>query len=468
MTIPDKPNSLLPKYRLTQKGKECAGGGGRMMKGWGKARISEYINIVPGYAFSSSDFKDSGVPIIKIANVKIGFVDLADSSTQYVEPHFVNTLNKKYHIFNGDILISLTGSHLTQPNSVVGRVGRYRYQYTALVNQRAAKLESRKGKSDKDFIYHLISTPTLRKEIALLAQGAANQANVSHKDIEKIKVFWPPLPIQRKIAAVLSAYDDLIENNNRRIAILEKMAEELYREWFVRLRFPGHEKVKIVKGVPEGWEIKKIGEVCNKVTDGAHASPSFVEDGKFMASVKDMTDFGFDIESMKTIGEPDFIKLVQSDCKPLKDDILIAKDGSYLKHVFVWDQALDLVILSSIAILRPNKSIIQPYFFSLTLKQESVKSMMSAYVSGSALPRIILNDFKKMQLLIPKMTLMLHFESTVRPIYQQIRNALDSVVYLKSARDRLLTRLMSGKIDVADLDIRFPASMKEEKGVARV
>lgn len=72
---------------------------------------------------------------------------------------------------------------------------------------------------------------------------------------------WPPLPIQRKVSAVLSAYDDLIENNNRRIALLEKMAEELYREWFVRMRFPGYEKVKIVKGVPKGWKVKQLREI---------------------------------------------------------------------------------------------------------------------------------------------------------------------------------------------------------------
>jgi type I restriction enzyme S subunit len=294
-----------------------------------------------------------------------------------------------------------------------------------------------------------------------VSYGAAIQ-NINTDILRNTDIPLPALPIQRKIAAVLSAYDDLIENNNRRIAILEKMAEELYREWFVRMRFPGHEKVKIIKGMPEGWEAKRIGDVCVKVTDGAHASPGFVNDGKFMASVKDMTDFGFNTESMKTIGESDFIKLVQSDCKPLQDDVLIAKDGSYLKHVFVWNQNLDLVILSSIAILRPDKDIIQPYFFSLTLKQESIKSMMAAYVSGSALPRIILSDFKKMQLLVPERSLIIQFESIARLIYQNINIILDSISYLTASRDRLLSRLMSGKLDVEHLDIQFPVSMQEE------
>jgi type I restriction enzyme S subunit len=89
------------------------------------------------------------------------------------------------------------------------------------------------------------------------------QDNLSLDKLRKIKFRIPLHPNQCKIAAVLSAYDDLIENNNRRIAILEKMAEELYREWFVRLRFPGHEKTKIIKGVPEGWEIVSAGKYKN-------------------------------------------------------------------------------------------------------------------------------------------------------------------------------------------------------------
>lgn len=314
---------------------------------------------------------------------------------------------------------------------------------------------------DDNYFYQVVKSDFLKRQFYLFGSGSA-QPQLPIKDLRRISFPYPPHPIQRKIAAVLSAYDDLIENNNRRIAILEKMAEELYREWFVRLRFPGHEKTKITKGIPEGWEMRRIGEICIKVTDGAHASPSFVNDGKFMASVKDMTDYGFNLESMKTIGESDFVKLVHADCKPLADDVLIAKDGSYLKHVFVWNRNLDLVILSSIAILRPNKDLIQPHFFSLTLKQESIKSMMASYVSGSALPRIILNDFKKMQLLVPERSLIIQFESIVKPIYQNINAILDSISYLTNSRDRLLSRLMSGKINVEHLDIAFPKSMINE------
>lgn len=147
----------------------------------------------------------------------------------------------------------------------------------------------------------------------------------------------------------------------------------------------------------------------------------------------------------------------------MKNDVLIAKDGSYLKHSFVWNHNLEVVILSSIAILRPNINKILPYFFSLTLKQESTKSMMSGYVSGSALPRIILNDFKKMKLMVPPLKVLKEFEDIISSIYTKIRLTDDKNLNLKQTRDHLLTRLISGKLSVEDLDIQFPPSMVEER-----
>jgi type I restriction enzyme S subunit len=281
---------------------------------------------------------------------------------------------------------------------------------------------------------------------------------------------WPlPLPdrsTQTKIAAILSAYDELIENNRRRIALLEKLVEEIYREWFVRFRFPGHEKVKTVKGIPETWSLKTIGRLCSKVTDGAHLSPAFFSGGKPMASVKDMHEHGFNLETVKTISENDFEALKRADCQPLKNDVLIAKDGSYLKHVFVWNYDYEIVILSSIAILRPNLSQIRPYFFAQVLKQDSTKTMMSGYVSGSALPRIILNDFKKMHLLIPTGDLIDQFEEVVAPIYESIQTAIRQNETLVTTRDKLLPRLISGRLSVEQLDIQFPPGMKEEMEAA--
>ena len=135
------------------------------------------------------------------------------------------------------------------------------------------------------------------------------------RDIRALRI--PELPqrdAQFRVAAILAAYDDLIENNTRRIAILEEMARALYQEWFVHFRFPGHEHVPLVDlplgPIPEGWEVASLGEACEKVTDGAHHSPKSMDcdDGKPMASVKDMHDWGLHLEGRR-ISVDEFDKL---------------------------------------------------------------------------------------------------------------------------------------------------------------
>ena len=142
-----------------------------------------------------------------------------------------------------------------------------------------------------------------------------------------------------------------------------------------------------------------INELCVKVTDGSHFSPVESVDGNYpMFSVKDMEYNGFSYENCKYIDLETYKVLERNDCRPLKNDILIAKDGSYLKCVFKVKEDMDACILSSIAILRPNVKVIDPDYFVYLLRTKSIKSAMASYVSGSALPRIILSDFKKMKL----------------------------------------------------------------------
>ena len=148
------------------------------------------------------------------------------------------------------------------------------------------------------------------------------------------------------------------------------------------------------------YTIKKINELCTKITDGSHFSPEHDENGVYpMYSSKDMLYDGFDDSDVKRISEPVYKKLVKQDCRPLKNDILIIKDGnSYLKRIFKINTDIDAVILSSIAILRPNVKIIDPDFFKYLLRSDSIRNAMANYVSGAAIPRIVLKDFKKMKL----------------------------------------------------------------------
>ena len=187
------------------------------------------------------------------------------------------------------------------------------------------------------------------------------------------------------------------------------------------------------------YTIKTINELCTKITDGSHFSPEHETDGLYpMYSVKDMEYNNFSNADCKMIGQAMFDKLSKADCRPLKNDILIAKDGSYLKCAFKVNEDLNACILSSIAILRPNLKNIDPDYFVYLMRTKSIKGAMANYVSGSALPRIILSDFKKMKL---KMILSLPTQQKIASILSAydklIQNYKKQIEALQTAASEL-------------------------------
>lgn len=152
------------------------------------------------------------------------------------------------------------------------------------------------------------------------------------------------------------------------------------------------------------WQTVTLEKVCSKITDGSHYSPKGIEVGYPMLTVKDMKDYGFDYSSCKRISENDFEKMIRNDCVPQKDDVLIAKDGSYLKHVFTVEESKEEAVLSSIAIFRPNQDIITSNYLKYFIINPVTKKLISEnYVSGSAIPRIVLKDFKKIKVKLPNL-----------------------------------------------------------------
>ena len=153
----------------------------------------------------------------------------------------------------------------------------------------------------------------------------------------------------------------------------------------------------------EEWKEYKLKDICIKITDGSHSSPKGLDDGYPMFSVKDMQEYGFDYSKCKYVSYNDFLSLKQNDCVPQKGDVLVAKDGSYLKQIFVCKEAKDEGVLSSIAIFRPN-TLIDSFFLCYLLKSPEVYNYIANNcVSGSALPRIVLKDFKEVKLRVPSL-----------------------------------------------------------------
>lgn len=309
------------------------------------------------------------------------------------------------------------------------------------------------NEADVRFVKYYIDFIKLRMQN--VSRGTT-QDNLSLDKLLRFDFLVPPVAVQSRIASILSAYDDLIENNLRRIQILEEMAQALYCEWFVEFRFPGHENVEMLQSalgpIPCGWQVVRMEDVCGRITDGAHKSPPAVDDGLPMASVKDMHNWGLSIGECRRIGREDFEELVRNDCKPLAGDVLIAKDGSYLKHVFVVERETDVVLLSSIAILRPNERI-NPHFLAQYLKEPQVKKRLQGYVSGVAVPRIVLKDFRRFYILLPEQSVMSQWEAIVEEMVRKCWRLVDTNENLRATRDLLLPKLISGELDVSNFEI---------------
>jgi type I restriction enzyme, S subunit len=307
-------------------------------------------------------------------------------------------------------------------------------------------------KCSHEFLFY--SLKYHRNELLKLAYGGA-QRNLNAKTIRHFKIPTPCREIQDQITSILSTYDQLIETNTRRIKILEQMAQMLYREWFVNFRFPGQEKVGLVDSelgpIPAGWSWMPLGQVCERITDGSHWSPTTVEHGLPMASVKDMHDWGLDLATCRRIAEDDFQALVRNDCKPLVNDVLIAKDGSYLKHCFWVQKPIEAVVLSSIAILRPNNAI-TPSYLLLHLQDPQIKSRMKGFVSGVAIPRIVLKDFRNFRILVPSIHLQREFSSIVERMLSLGLNLTEKNTNLRATRDLLLPKLISGEVSVEQIE----------------
>lgn len=170
------------------------------------------------------------------------------------------------------------------------------------------------------------------------------------------------------------------------------------------------------------FELKKLSELCTKITDGSHYSPKEVAGGVPMYSVKDMTQFGFSDATVKRISEDEYEALVKADCTPRVNDVLIAKDGSVLKHVFSIESEVRGALLSSIAILRPNLSLVDSDFLAYALQDPVLRSdVLSNYVSGSGVPRIVLKDFKNISIQTPKIAIQRRISKLLKSLDRKIQ-----------------------------------------------
>ena len=291
------------------------------------------------------------------------------------------------------------------------------------------------------YLYHFLRSPSFSGQVNSLRSGVA-QPQLPIRDIKKIKLSLPPIKVQSKISSVLSAYDDLIENNRRRIQLLEQAARLLYKEWFVHLRFPGHEHTKIVDGVPEGWEKKIIAEVCETIGGGTPSTkvPEYWDGDITWVVPSDITNNNSLIllESERKITEKG---LRESSAKIVPAETILMTSRASVGFFTLMDH--EVCTNQGFINIVPFDDQSRMYLlFNLLSRVNEIRSN----AKGTTYPEISKSRFREMGIIIPNETLLAQFGEIAYDVIRQVRCLMRSNMNLAKARDLLLTKLLSGGI----------------------
>lgn len=383
---------------------------------WPTARLEEMTerarSITYGVVKPGPEDNENGVRFVRGGDIKDGKIAIGSlrTITEAVSKPYSRTLLR-----GGEILVSLVGNPgeaAVVPDELAG----------ANIARQAGMIALRSEFNAK-FVEYFLRSPRGRSELFQRTKGSVQQV-INLADLKTVQVPQPNEVVQKRIASVLSAYDDLIENNRRRIALLEEAARLLYREWFVHFRFPGHEHVKIVDAVPEGWEIKKVGDLLARVkTKTKIRKDEYLEDGDYPCVDQGQNFIGGYTDNSEAIYRDELPLIVFGDhTRALKFvDFPFARgaDGTQICHsnderlsqeMFYW--ALVNVDLSN-------------YFYARHFK-----------------------FLKDQEVIIPSQPLADDFTRFSRDNFKQVKALRQQSAELAKARDLLLPRLMDGRLEV--------------------
>ncbi|MBE0430007.1 MAG: restriction endonuclease subunit S [Thermoleophilia bacterium] len=300
---------------------------------------------------------------------------------------------------------------------------------------------NKEGISDPSFIYYLASSDLIRKPAEKSMSGASGRQRADLASIRNAEVPIIDLVLQQKIASILSAYDDLIENNTRRIKILEEMAQSLYREWFINFRFPGHEKVKMVNSpfgkIPKGWTVVKFTDIADVLSGG---TPSTKESAYWDGNIPFFTPKDASTNFYVTETEKNITELGLSKCSSQlypRNTVFITARGTVGKVIM---PATDMAMNQSCYALVGNDGISQPFLFFLT---RQTSDLLRKHTGGATFSTIIVDTFKKIDILKPADEIIHPFTEQVTSILDKVLNSLYQNINLQYTRDLLLTELIS-------------------------
>lgn len=343
---------------------------------------------------------------------------------------------RKGKLKRGDIVYTTRGT--------VGNAGYYNSSVpyeNVRINSGMVILRSNGEIVDARFLYQILKSEYYRPYFKQYCTGSA-QPQLPIKNFSQIYLNVPDIKTQHRIADILSVYDDLIENNQKQIKLLEEAAQRFYKEWFVDLRFPGHENTKIVDGVPEGWSVYPFSSKVDIMSGGTPKTsiPDYYNGKIPFYTPKDSDGAFFAYKTQMNITEGG-LKNCNSRLYPPKTVIITAR-GTVGKTTIL---AVPMAMNQSCYALKMKEND-APYYLFFALNNE-IKALQTM-ANGGVFNTIIGKTFDSINIQIPKDPLIYGFEETVRPFMEQIKNKLQANSKLVEARDRLLPKLMSGEVKV--------------------
>jgi type I restriction enzyme, S subunit len=408
---------------------------------WPQAQIvsikANIPNALVGGPFGSDlttrDYVSEGVPVIRGQNLSAGCVFTEDEFV-FVSPEKAGLLRANT-AGRGDLVFTQRGT-LGQVGLIPATSRFERY----VVSQSQMKLTVDPKKADARFVYHYFSLPVVVEEI----KGRAITSGVPHINLgilKELEIPLPPIEVQSRIASVASAYDDLIENNQRRIKLMEETARRLYREWFVTLRFPGYERVKVVDGVPKGWERVTLADIA-----------AVNESSISMRNPPD-TLLYLDISSVGTgvIHETTEYAFLDAPGRARRrvrhgDTIWSCVRPNRRSFALIWEPTENLIASTGFAVLSP-KAVPLTYLHLAATTDEFV-GHLTTNATGAAYPAVTAKDFESAELLRPSAVVLHEFDQRMMPLIAQQEVLKRQCKSLQQARDALLPRLMSGALAV--------------------
>lgn len=409
-------------------------------------KLEELIDVQNGFAFKSNDFIENGIPVIKIKNIISPLIDLTD--TVYIPVDKFDEYSN-YAIDYNDILISLTGSGINQPNSIVGKVGRYRHLKKSLLNQRVAKIYSKdRNVLLDDYLFYFISQREVNMSLATNSTGSANQANISPKHIKNLIIKLPSKLTQEKICIILNTIFDKIENNNITIKLIEQISQTLFKRWFIDFEFPnedgkpykssGGEMVESELGeIPKGWSTGIIKDYYENF-DSKRKPLSKLERSKREKIYRyygagSLMDFVDDYIF-------DGIYLLMGE-----DGTVKTEEGMpVLQYVYgkFW--------VNNHAHVMQGKNGFTTEYLYLLLKRTNITNI----ITGAVQPKISQGNLNKIKVIKPTDDILEEFNKLIKVFFEEIRNLNDEVKNLEILRDTLLPKLLSGEIEIPeDLEV---------------